>query len=70
MSSRKIIRQIAKEYGVSPKEVKADMEEAIKMGMNSTSPEVKENWKKVSPGGQTPSIDTFLKICVSQIMKL
>ena len=70
MSTRKIIRKIAKEYGVSPKEVKAEMEQAFSIGMSSSSPAVRKNWEKIAPNGKIPSIDTFLKVCVGQITKL
>ena len=69
MAANEIIRQIAKEFGVSPEKVEKDMTEALKIGMASDMPEAKETWKILSPDGQAPSIDLFLQYCVSQIIK-
>lgn len=67
MSTKKIIRQIAKENGVTPKEVETEMREAIRIGMASANPEVQEFWKQVSPDGKEPSLDVFLKFCASMV---
>ncbi len=66
MSTKRIIRQIAKQHGVTPKEVVADMKEAIRAGMASTEPTAQAFWKKLAPDGKEPSIDKFLKFCVKQ----
>ena len=46
MNFNNIIRQIAKENGVSPAEVKKDMQEAIRVGMASPDPKVQAEWKR------------------------
>lgn len=69
MTTKKIIRQIAKENGVTPEQVEADMKEAIRAGMASTDPHAQELWKQIAPDGKEPSLDTFLKFCAEQVNK-
>ena len=63
MSTKTIIRQIAKENGVTTQEVIRDMQEAIRVGMSSTDPKAIAFWQQVAPDGKEPSIDRFLKFC-------
>lgn len=67
MSTKKIIRQIAKEHGVTPQEVERDMREAIRQAMASTDPQAQAFWKQVAPDGKEPDIGTFLKICANKV---
>ena len=60
MNFNNIIRQIAKENGVSPAEVKKDMQEAIRVGMASPDPKVQAEWKRISPSGKEPSVEELL----------
>ena len=69
MTTKEIIRQIAKENGVTPEQVEADMMEAIRAGMASTDPHTQELWKQIAPDGKEPSLDTFLKFCAEQVDK-
>lgn len=55
-----IIRQIAMQNGVTPAEVKKDMQEAIREAMASPDPKVQAEWKKISPSGKEPSIEELL----------
>lgn len=66
MSTRKIIREIAKKHGVTTKEVVADMKQAIRTGMASREPQAQLFWRQVAPDGKEPSIDTFLKFCAKR----
>ncbi len=67
MSTEEIIKQIAKENGVSPNEVRADMQEALNTAMSCMSPKTENVWAQISPNGEAPSIDAFLKYCINQI---
>jgi len=69
MTTKEIIRQIAKENGVTPEQVETDMMEAIRAGMASTDPHAQELWKQIAPDGKEPSLDTFLKFCAEQVDK-
>lgn len=64
----KLIKQIAKNNGVSTKQVKEDMKEAIRIAMlnRNSTPESKALWDKLSPDGKEPSIEKFIRFCVSQ----
>ena len=66
MSTNEIIKQIAKENGVSPDEVRADMQEALNIAKASASPEAENVWAQISPNEEV-SIDEFLKYCINQI---
>ena len=52
MTTKEIIRQIAKQHGVTPEQVEADMKEAIRAGMASTDPHAQELWKQIAPDGK------------------
>ncbi|MBO5231000.1 MAG: hypothetical protein J6B88_00110 [Clostridia bacterium] len=67
MTTKKIIRQIAKQNGVTPQEVINDMKEAIRVGMASTEPTARAFWQQIAPEGKEPSIDVFLKACISKV---
>ena len=49
MTTKKIIRQIAKQNGVTPQEVINDMKEAIRVGMASTEPTARAFWQQIAP---------------------
>lgn len=69
MNFDKIIRQIAKNNGVSPETVRKEIQEAIKIGKASTDPLVQLNWNRISPTGKEPTIDEFLTYIVSSVIK-
>ena len=53
-----IIKKLAKQNGVSVKEVRRDLEEMIKVGMSSTDPEAVLFWSQF--GGRTPTPEQFI----------
>lgn len=67
MSTKKIIRQIAKSNGVTPQEVERDMKEAIRQAMASTDPQAQAFWKQIAPDGKEPDIGTFLRACATKV---
>lgn len=67
MSTREIIKQIARQNGVTPRQVKADMLEAMRASMLSSDPTAREFWRRLSPDGREPSIGEFIKACAGQI---
>ena len=67
MSVEKIIRQIAKEYGVTPKEVEADMKEAMREAMASPDPKARAFWSELAPDEKEPSIEKFLTAFVTKM---
>ena len=67
MSTKSIIRKIAKEHGVSAKQVEADIREAIRFSMAAETPRARILWNELSPDGKEPSVDTFLKFCVKKV---
>ena len=69
MNTRAIIRQIAKKHGVTPAEVKREMQLAIKEAMQSTDPVAREHWNILSPNGKDPTIEQFLTYIAKQISR-
>ena len=67
MSTKSIIRKIAKEHGVTEKEVEANIKEAIRFSMLSCSLSAQEFWKNSPFEGKEPSVDEFLKFCVKRV---
>ena len=67
MTTRQIIRRIARENNTTPKQVEREMKEAIRAGMASDDPQAQAIWKQIAPDGKEPSIETFLKFCVERI---
>lgn len=71
MTTKQIIRQIARENGVTPEQVEADMKEAIREAMTSTAasddPVAKELWKQLAPDGKEPTIEEFLRFCAGRV---
>ena len=53
-----IIKKVAKENGVSVKEVRKDFEEMIRVGMSSTEPDAIAFWSQF--GGKTPTPEQFI----------
>ena len=66
MTTEKIIRQIAKQNGVTPEEVETEMREAIRIGMASVDSDVQTFWNRLAPDGKEPSIDAFLRFCCEE----
>ncbi|MBQ3189606.1 MAG: hypothetical protein IJB60_09305 [Bacteroidaceae bacterium] len=65
--TKKIIKQIATEHGVTPEQVEADMREAIRAGMASTDPHAQALWKQIAPDGKEPSIEQFLEFVSGRV---
>ena len=52
------IKKVAKQNGVSVKEVRKDLEAMIRVGMSSTEPEAIMFWSQF--GGKTPTLEQFI----------
>ena len=62
---KNIIKQTAKQYGVTVKEVRRDIAEMIKVGMSSTDPEAVLFWSQF--GGETPTPEQFISALSSSV---
>lgn len=69
MSMRSIYHKIAKQNGVSVKEVKEEMQKALDDAWDNPdkSADVRFNQLKLSPDGKKPSVDEFIRYCSSKI---
>ena len=61
----KLLEQIALKNGVSPEEVEHEIKEAIHAAManRNDTPESKALWEKLSPNGEEPTVEDFIKFC-------
>ncbi len=55
-----IIREIAEENGVTPEDVRKDMQTALGEGFNNPDPQVRAIWEKIPREGEMPTIEEFL----------
>lgn len=62
---RNIIKKVAKQNGVSVKEVRRDLEEMIKVGMSSTDPEAFMFWSQF--GGKVPTPEQLIAALSSSV---
>lgn len=69
MTANEIIRRIAKEKGISPQKVEAEIRFAIREAMTTKDPQAQALWKQLAPDGKEPSIDRFLEFCVDRLNK-
>lgn len=65
---REVYRKIAKKYGVSVKEVKRDMQEALTMAYRGAPKgETAENQAQVPSAGDVPTPEEFIRYAVKKI---
>ncbi|MFI3201133.1 MAG: sporulation initiation factor Spo0A C-terminal domain-containing protein [Eubacteriales bacterium] len=69
MANRKILRKVAKQNGVSLKEVKADMQEAINYAYNNCPNDgvIEAYQRRVSKKNQIPNVDEFINYIVNDM---
>ncbi|MDD4636962.1 MAG: sporulation initiation factor Spo0A C-terminal domain-containing protein [Bacteroidales bacterium] len=69
MSMRSVYRKIAKQNGVSVKEVKEEMQKAIDEAWDNPkkSYDVCSKQMQVLPDGTKPSVEEFIRYCSSEI---
>ena len=69
-SMRRIYRKIAKEHGISVKEVKAEMQAALNAAyQHSQDPVMAANQQHVPKKGEIPTVEEFIRYASGQIRK-
>ena len=70
MDFEKICETIAKKHGVSVQAVKEEMGTALKMawGNQDNDSDVKEKQREVSPNGEVPTAEDFVRFMMDKIM--
>ena len=56
-NTKKLIKEIAKEHGKTPREIRAGIEEVIDVCWNNPDPQVHEFWQSMSPRGTRPTVE-------------
>ena len=67
LSLEKIYQLIAKENGVTPQEVEANMKAAIRESMTSPDPTARAFWSALSSDGKEPPVEEFLAAIVAKL---
>ena len=67
MKIKNVIKKVAKQHGVSCEQVRNDIKEAIRIGMASDNPIVKENWRKISKNGREPTVEEVIAFIALEI---
>lgn len=60
-----VLAEVARQHGVTESEVRKNIDEVIKSGMENPDPKVREKWRSIPCRGKTPTaeevIDYFVK---------
>ena len=68
MSFENIIRQIATDNGITAKEVRRDMEEAMYESMRSQDSTAKAHWNQILSDGEEPTLEKFFEYIMQEII--
>ncbi len=55
-----VIKRVAKAHGVSVKEVREEMQKAIRAGRESSDPNAQAMWNRLFPDGKEPTPEEFI----------
>ena len=64
-----IIKAIAARNGVTPAEVRREMEPALKEARSSTDPQVKTTWEKISPSEDASAVEDVVGYAVAELIR-
>ena len=65
--TKRIIKNIADQNGITAKEAEREMMEAIRTAMASPDPRAQALWKQICPDGKEPDLDTFLTLVANHV---
>ena len=57
-----VIKEVAKQYGTTPEEVRQEMIAVIRTGRKNLDPKVQAMWKKLFPDGKEPTPEQFIRV--------
>lgn len=66
MNRNDILTRLALQNGVSVPEVRKEIEQAIKAGMENPDPEVREKWRSIPCRGKTPTVEEALDYFIKE----
>lgn len=67
MKAKDAITEVARRRNMTPQQVKAEIQLAIREAMSSPDPKVQLLWKQIAPDGKEPSAEEFLEFCVNKL---
>jgi hypothetical protein len=62
-----IIRRIARQEGVSPEFVYAEMQKAISAGYDSPDPIIQKRWSNIAPDGTIPTPEKMIEMLSKRV---
>ena len=65
--AKRAIRRLSLAYGVSEKEARAEMEEAMLAGMADPDPEIQAQWAAIRWRNGKPTVDEFVAYITEQV---
>ncbi|MCI9456595.1 MAG: hypothetical protein HFE44_06425 [Oscillospiraceae bacterium] len=64
---KKVIKELARKEGVTKKEIRRRIQEAIAIAQQNPDPQIQNEWKKIHPGQGTPTPEEVIDYCVRAI---
>ena len=62
-----VLKRVAKAHGVTEKEVRDEMQKAIRAGRESSDPNAKAMWNKLFPDGKEPTPEEFIRVLAGEV---
>lgn len=56
-----ILNELARIHHVRPEDIRKDMEEAMRVGMETQDPNVRMRWQQIPKSGDTLTLEEFLE---------
>ncbi|MDE7365643.1 MAG: hypothetical protein K2N27_12340 [Ruminococcus sp.] len=66
---KNIFSEVAKSENISEEEVKNEISKAVRIAMQSDSPQAKAFWSKIAPDGKEPSPEKVLEKLAEEFQK-
>lgn len=63
----KVIKKVAKVHGVSVKEVREEMQKAIRAGRESSDPNAQAMWNRLFPDGKEPTPEELIRVLAGEV---
>lgn len=69
MKNKDIFKEIAVKYGITPDEVRNEIQQTIDEAFSNPDPEIRKRWENVPRKGDKPTAEEFIKYMSHEIMK-
>lgn len=62
-----VLKRVAKAHGVTEKEVREEMQKAIRAGRESSDPNAQAMWNRLFPDGKEPTLEEFIRVLAGEV---